>query len=117
MTSLKDFPCGRVPEFSMMSRKPQLGAYALPKFAEKLKKHNLYPSYSLEKEHVWRLRDQGIDLQLWNGVYKQNGMYCKLDRPMMTKLASIINPNIKENLDKIKKETLLIPKEFRIYQE
>ena len=113
-TQLKDFPDGRVPEFSMMSRKPQLGAYALNGIAKKLKELELYPDRSLEREHKWRLREH--NMKYWNGTFKQNGMYCRLDKAMMTKLASLVNPVIKENLDKMKEETLLIPKELRVFK-
>ena len=111
-TNEKDFPDGRYPEFNIMSKNPGLGWYALPKFAEKLKKRNIYPSRSINQHHEWILEQKGLSLKTWNGVYKQGKQYYRFDKNCMIKLAKLTDSSILETLEK--EETVLYPKEFKI---
>lgn len=111
-TNIKDFPDGRVPEFSLMSKNPGMGWYALPKFAEVLKKRDLYPSRSLNGYHKWLIEKDGKELKTWNGIFKQGKNYYRFDRNCMTKLAQLVDPTLKEILEK--KETLLLPRKYKV---
>ena len=75
MTNEKDFEDGRNPEFSIMSKNPALGHYALENFSKAIKKRNLFPTRSINQYHKWILEQEGKHVQAWNGTYKQNGEY------------------------------------------
>ena len=115
-TSLKDFPDGREPEFSMMSRKPGLGWYAIPKLAKALKKrgymavdqHTIIEKKTMELEGI-------NDENQWHGNYRQNGKWFKLDKNMKNKLNKYMLPLQNEYIDA--RTPIFLTREYKARQE
>ena len=100
------------PEFFIMSKNPGLGWYTLPRFAQALKKRDLYPTKALTQYQKYILEQEGYQVQPWNGVYHQGKEYYRLDKPMMSKLAQLVRPELKEIAES--KEEIFYPKEYKI---
>ena len=93
------------------SHDPGLGWYALPKFVPFLRKRGMFPQGALTMEQLWILEQDGFEIKPWNGVYIQGGEYFKFDKPMMTKLAKLMLPDIEAYLDA--RTSIFIPKAFK----
>lgn len=129
MTGLEHFPDGREPEFSLKSKNPALGWYAIPQIADVLKKHGFFPSRSIDNESSWIMEQEGFQPKLWNGVFyidksgnlefplteefvhSKGSSYCRLDRSMMAKLAEYMAPLQKDYIKA--RMALLEPKEYK----
>jgi len=114
MTNEKAMGDDRQPEFTLMSRMPALGTGALPKIAERLRKHNMYPSLGLSTFEKYLVTDAGYELKPFNGWFKMMGMNCKLDRTMMVKLMSFTDPRVKNLASTLDDQYLTYPKSFKI---
>ena len=115
-TSLKDFPDGREPEFSMMSRKPGLGWYAIPKIAKALKKRGYMATDQSTIIHKKTMELEGIkDDNTWNGNYMQNGKWFMLDANMKDKLNKYMLP-LQEEYVEARTPTFLT-REYKARQE
>lgn len=137
MTRVEDFPDGRLPEFSLMSRKPALGTFALDRIADLLIKRGLYPARGTTQEGKWILRENGISLREWNGVFlfdddlvlnfpmnalgwksalaQKKFSVARLDANMMTKLAELVNYRISEFIES--ETPLFLPKSWKVYKD
>lgn len=129
LTSLENFPDGRVPEFSMASKNPALGWYSIPILADKLRKYGLFPSRSMQNEDLYILEQDGYNFKSWNGIFyfdkdgrlefpvsdsykpSPGASYARLDNAMMVKLGKYMSPHLEDYLDA--RRELLIPKRFR----
>ena len=114
LTSEKDFPDNRLPEFTLMSRKPPLGSYALEPIAQRLREKNVYPSKSLTMYEEWVYHNSGLEMQRWNGLFKMKGKTYQFDRNMMKRLADLAHPTIKSSL--ASDEPLLKSKAQRVHE-
>lgn len=103
----------RLPEFSLMSRKPALGAYNLPVIAEKLKKHGLYPNAVLTPEQKMQARDLDIQFKNFNGIIKIDGLSAKIELSLLEKLADMIAPHYRDWLDH---PSVIVPKELKAFK-
>lgn len=122
MTAEKDFLDGRTPEFSLMSRKPALGHFAIPEIGARLKKYNLIPRgfcnsftdwlqknpYGLYKYHT--------DFKDWEGNFKIGRHYARLDSVYMKKLAAWMYPDYADYLRSLDASFELFPQGFKDFR-
>lgn len=96
MTSEREFPDGRNPEFAYWSRKPALGSQAIDIIASYLVKHNLYPSGALsgDERYVFERIMQRGGLKPWPGFVIVSGKVLKLDRRMQRYLFDAMFPQM-----------------------
>lgn len=97
MTNEKDFTDGRQPEFTLMSRKPGLGHFSIPHFADILKKRGLVPAGFANQYTKWLLKNQGYEPVQWNGWFKIDGKNAKLDTVIMKKIGDLIEDETIKN--------------------
>lgn len=102
-----------LPEFSLMSRKPALGSYAIPMIGDRLIKHGLYPNSVLSQEEKLYARDRDMQYKNFNGVIKVNGISGKLDMPMLEKLAEYVAPGYR---DWLTSDQWTVPLELKAYK-
>lgn len=117
MTAQKEFPDGRQPEFTLQSKNPAIGYDALPLIAKKLSKHNLYPKSALSTFQRWLLFDAGYEMKPFNGWFKIGKRNAKLDRTMMTKLADLVDPRVKNLAQTLDDNEILLPEQFKKYRD
>ena len=115
-TSLKDFPDGREPEFSIMSRKPGLGWYAIPKLAKALKKRGYIATDTNTIIDKKTMEMEGItENNQWHGNYRQNGKWFMLDRNMKNKLNKYMLPLQEEYITA--RTPIFLTREYKARQE
>lgn len=102
-----------LPEFSLMSRKPALGSYAIPAIGDRLIEHGLYPNAVLTPEMKLYARDRGLQYKNFNGVIKVNGISGKLDMAMLHKLAEYVAPGYQ---DWLTSDSYIVPPELKAYK-
>lgn len=69
MTHPDDFPDGRTPEFALWSKNPMLGYHGFQRIADYLRTAGMFPSRSIEVEERLHIRDEKIDIMLWDGTF------------------------------------------------
>ncbi len=119
MTSIHDFLDGRVPEFSLMSRKPAIGYYGLNLLVDLLKDKKMFPKNYAGSYDKWWMEQSGFIQNEWNGTFawkdgtiilpnnEQGWKYAlsqgvrvlRLDTNMSRSLAKLINPTLMEIVD------------------
>ncbi len=94
MTSEKDFPDGRTPEFALMSQ--GIGIRYLEPIAARLIKRGLYPSRShtayqefVQERYELRYFERGF--KQWDGTFYADGVRCSFDSFVMSKLATLVD--------------------------
>ena len=122
MTSPNNFKDNRQAEFSLMSRKPPLGTYAIPKFAKAIKKRKLFPKRGFKLGESKELRNNWIryGLKEWNGdYYDNNGKYYTLNTYLLRKIVAIAYPEIMKliNINLNEEITIRDMKELKAFSE
>lgn len=112
MTSPKDFPDGREPEFSIKSA--NLGHCQIPALAKQLVKHDIVPgSNSWE---TFMLEQEQIHFDIFNGICGSK-FHLRLDAHLKEKLKQYMLPEMKNFLQQKDDKFVIYPKSFKFRQE
>lgn len=90
------FDDGRHPEFAIMSK--GLGKEALYYLVDKVMRNKMVPSRGLTEHQKWILESEFLDLGFreWNGYFKLEGQWMRLDKYLSSKLFDLCYPHLIE---------------------
>lgn len=97
----------RNPEFSLMSRKPALGASILPVFINTMKKRNWYPAKGLDQANTYYMEKQMQHMIPWPGIFKIQNHTMLMDKYLQDLLFKMTYPEIIESYEKFNKQKQL----------